>query len=159
MRKTLIIPFFHIALLLSVLLFAVFGEAAESVVEGAPDRPAGDLWYVDIVCTADTDNSFDTLVTTGNYCGYFYAFSVIPGSTGPTDNSDLDIYHTVAGAASSSEMLGAQGDNVIDNATDNFVTLTSEVAVCGPLGIDMENNAVNSASFTLRLYFRIPGTE
>ena len=131
---------------------------AESISEGTPDRPCGTLHFIDIEVTADTDASFDTQVTTDSYCGFLYAIETDPGATGPTDNSDLDLYHTVAGSATT-EMLGAQGDDIIDNATNNYVTLSSEIATCGPIGIDMENNAVNSANFRLRLYYRIPGTD
>lgn len=151
-----------IALVVTLLIVATplhLTFAAESIVEGTQEHPAGDLWYVDITCTADTDASFDTQVTGAHYCGYLYGIETDPGATGPTDDSDLDIYYTVAGAATSTEMLGAQGDDIIDNATNNYVKLTSEILICGPLGIDMQNNAVNSASFRLRLYYRIPGTD
>lgn len=142
-----------------LLVVPSLGFSAESISEGTPRQVGGDQWYVDIVFTCDTDNSFDTLVTTNSYVGYLYAVSVVPGTTGPTDNTDLDIYHTVSGAASTAEMLSTDGDNIVDNTASNFVTLSSEVAVYGPLGIDVENNAVNSATGTIRLFFRIPGTE
>lgn len=153
MRKVL---FTLLAALL--LLIPSLGYAAESIVEGTWDRPCGTLHFIDITVTADSDASFDTQVTTDPVCGFLYAIETDPGATGPTDNSDLDLYHTVAGSATT-EMLGAQGDDIIDNATNNYVTLSSEIAVCGPIGIDMQNNAVNNATFRLRLYFRIPGTE
>lgn len=151
----------HLSIILAALLLLVpsLGFAAATCVEGTPQHPCGDLWYIDIVCTAHTDASFTDQVTTDSYCGYLYAFSVDPGATGPTDNSDLEVFQTMAGAATTVDTLATQGANTIDNTANNFVLLTAEAAVCGPLAIDMDNNAVNSASFTLRLYLRIPGTD
>ena len=150
-----------LSLLALLFLFVVpsLGFSAESLSEGTPRQVGGDQWYVDIVFTCDTDNSFDTLVTTHSYVGYLYAVVVTAGATGATANSDLDIYHTYAGAATSAEMLSTQGDNIVDATGSNFVTLSSEVAIYGQLGIDIENNAVNNATGTIRLFFRIPGSE
>lgn len=155
MRRTLMALLAALLLLTPSLAHAV----AESCTESDPVNACGDVFYVDIDCTADSaDASFDTQITTKSYCGYIHAVETDPGSTGPTDNSDLDLYHTVGGAAAA-EMLGAQGDDILDNATNNHVTLTTKVMACGPLGIDMQNNIVNSANFRLRIYFEIPGRD
>ena len=155
MRKTLL------TLILTLLLVAAplhLTFAAESIVENEISNCGGDFWYVDITITADSDASFDTQITDHFYCGFLRAVTYAPGTTGFTDNSDLDVYAVVGGNVTAKEFLGSSGDDIIDNATYNYATI-SQALVCGQLGIDIENNAVNSATGTIRLYFRIPGEE
>ena len=85
---------------------------------------------------------------------YVYTFGIVPGATGPTDNSDLQILDgddlTVLSAA-------GNGADVIDNATTTAVirgdsaagTEHLPLADGSPWEITVTNNAVNASSFTL----------
>lgn len=73
------------------------------------------------------------------------------GATAPTDNSDLAIYET---GTTSPNMAGTSLDNCIDNATNNLVAITLPVTLCGLYDLVITNNAVNSATGTIRLYLR-----
>jgi hypothetical protein len=87
---------------------------------------------------------------------YVYRFSILPGATGPTDNSDLQILDadglTIIAAA-------GNGANVIDNTAKTSVIYgdgpTPGSTNLYPLGdgtawtITVTNNAVNNSSWTL----------
>lgn len=130
---------------------------------------SNDNWRLGVVCTFDTTpgTASAAMPTTimrklnGSlgYAPYVYHFSTVPGSTGPTDNSDLAITDS-----SGATILSASGNgaNVIDNAT-----VTSVIYGDGPTPgstnhypkgngftwtIAVTNNAVNNSSFTLWMF-------
>ena len=68
------------------------------------------------------------------------------GATGPTDNSDLYLWLVT----DKSDILGNNGLNVIDNATNNTLyPATVSQPLSGAELIDIDNNAVNDATCTL----------
>jgi hypothetical protein len=75
------------------------------------------------------------------------------GSTGPTDNTDLDIYR--ATGSSKTDILGGNGENCIDNATNNSIyPATSTQPLFGDDILVITSNLVNSAitRIVLELY-------
>ena len=98
----------------------------------------------------DTDLANFTGLTNGPLTGWvLYAFETDPGTTGPTDNSDLYL-----DSANGTCMIGTDGENIIDNAANNFVFLTKEFFIGPTLTSDVDNQAVHSATWTLKLYMR-----
>ena len=154
MRKAL----FTLLVIVFFLIPTLAAATAESITEGTMTRVHGtDIWYTDIVWVADSgDASFDVQTGSTFHIGYLVALHATFGATAPTINSDLDLFHSVGGTVTVSEILGAQGDNIVDATTSNFVTLTTPVMINGVLGLDIENNSVNAGTGTVRLYFRIP---
>lgn len=80
------------------------------------------------------------------------------GATGPTDDSDL---YLLANSSSGIDKLGGAGINFIDNADTTplasvkpWINSTeSFVLLFGPLYMQLSNNAVNSATGTLKFEF------
>ena len=71
-----------------------------------------------------------------------------PGATGPTDNTDF-----VLNTENGTDMLGGNGANAIDNATNNLVYPPVSPMPIGPvLTLAITNNAVNSAVVVIKLY-------
>jgi len=156
------------------LLFALWlgmvgmAQAAMTCVETS--RIKGSLpgsWHFDITCTFDATpgtavGAIPTTAPNGRSMSIMeiinqglivYNFSIIPGATGPTDNSDLQIADS-----SGVIIISASGNglDVIDNAT-----ITSQIMGDGqnsdryPKGNGLAwiptvtNNAVNNSSFIL----------
>ena len=113
-----------------------------------------------VTCTADNTPAtmVDDMPTNAQAAldngWYVYSFGIVPGSTGPTDNSDLQILDgddlTILSAA-------GNGADVIDNATTTAGIIGDSAAGTEhlPLGdgspweITVTNNAVNASSFTM----------
>lgn len=71
-----------------------------------------------------------------------------PGATGPTDDTDF-----VLNSANGTDMLGGNGANAIDNATNNIVYPPVSPMFIGPsITLVISNNAVNSAIVYIKLY-------
>lgn len=155
---------------LLILLVPCQAMAAMTCVDGKADGTAkngiissnGRAARIFVTCTHDTTpgtavaalpTNAQALVGNGFYV---YRFSTIPGTTGPTDNSDLQILD-----ADGLTILAAAGNgaNVIDNTTKNTVIYgdgpTPGSTNLSPLGdgsvwtITVTNNAVNNSSWTL----------
>jgi hypothetical protein len=78
-----------------------------------------------------------------------YSIVTVPGTTGPTDNSDLTITDRYG-----IDMLAGAGTNIIDNATSNRVVAnpdTAAVIITGNLTVNITNNIVDSAVTVLVL--------
>ena len=159
-----------VALLIILLFVPAVSHAAMTCVDGKADGTVAAGIYssnkqaarIYVTCTFDTtpgtavDDMPDNAQALLNNGWYAYRFSTIPGSTGPTDNSDLQILDgddiTILSAA-------GNGADVIDNATITPVIMGDGVTAGSdnffPLGdgspweITVTNNAVNSSSFTL----------
>ena len=72
------------------------------------------------------------------------------GSTGPTDNTDMYLYKGTG--ANKADILGSNGENAIDNATNTaFYPATVSQPLLGDEILSFANNAVNDATFTLIL--------
>jgi hypothetical protein len=70
--------------------------------------------------------------------------STLYGSTGPTDNTDMYIYR--ATGTNKIDILGGNGVNAIDNATNNtFHPVTMSRALYGDDILSIANNAINNA--------------
>ena len=125
-------------------------------------KAQGDVYRIYITCTFDTTPGTavanmpavaQSIIDQGRYV---YRFSIIPGTTGPTDNSDLQILDgndlTIVSAS-------GNGANVIDNATSTSWIYgdgpTAGSTNAYPLGdgspweITVSNNAVNNSSFKM----------
>lgn len=151
---------FALSLLLTLLLVLAplqVVTAAESLSEGTPDRLGGEFWYVDITWTADSDGTFDTLQTEHSYAGFLRGVGCWPGTTAPTDASDLDVYFVVNGTTTATEVLSTDGDDLLDATSTTFADTGAQVLISGPMAIDVENNVVANATGTCRFYFRLPG--
>ena len=77
-----------------------------------------------------------------------YSIATIPGTTGPTDNSDLTITDRYG-----VDILAGAGANLVDNATKNrtVIGIASAVIITGDITLDIINNAVDSAATTVVL--------
>ena len=72
------------------------------------------------------------------------------GATGPTDNTDMYLYK--ATGSNKTDLLGSNGENTIDNATNtSFYPATVSQPLLGDEILSFANNAVNDATFTLIL--------
>lgn len=115
-----------------------------------------------LTCTASADDHTypETIVNTlENVSDYdlrglsLYSVKAIPGTTGPTDNSDLTITDE-----DGVDLLGGKGENIIDNATSSFIpagpgAFAQPAPITGDITINLSGNSVNSAVVTLVLLF------
>jgi hypothetical protein len=114
-----------------------------------------------VACVATADATTYTTLEVKDAAGnainlagqYLYLVSVVPGATGPTDNTDLEI---LEGSATGPDILAGSGANMIDNtATNTFRPLSNAVAysapIMGSLFVKASANSVSGAAFTLTL--------
>lgn len=150
---------FLFLILLTMSLFKV-GYAADSVT--GPTKIHNDMYLVSLSLTAsggtfssiaiNNDNANALTLLTGYWLSHV---KVIPGSTGPTDDSDLTI--TVNGV----DILGGNGANIVDNATNGYcVPFGSNTDAQYPMSgsddvltVNISNNLVATASVTVLLVF------
>ena len=111
-----------------------------------------------LTCTADAgDGSYpETVVNTlAGLAGFdirglkLYSVKTIPGTPGPTDNSDVAITDKYG-----IDLLGGKGTDIIDNTAKNWVvfgysTYTIEPLITGNISIVITGNIVNSAITTV----------
>lgn len=158
----------RIALTIFFLFFAVNTWAAMTCVElGYPDTEyeQASHYMITLECTFDTTPGTAVAAIPAATMAkmqrgrYIYTFATIPGSTGPTDDSDLQIHDS-----SSKVILSASGNgaNVIDNTAINSV-IYGDGTTPGSTNhypkphqvrvwtITVTNNAVNSSSFKLEM--------
>lgn len=119
------------------------------------DRMYGEAREIYISCTGDAS---DGTIPDTDLCdldGYTYgplggwglwAFETIPGTTGPTDDTDMYLK-----TENGSDLLEAEGVNAIDNATVNLVVLDKIIFIGSTLTLDVNNQAVNSAGYKIKL--------
>jgi hypothetical protein len=155
-----------------LVLFLAFGflltgastatAAMTCVDDGIRAWPGSKDHRLSMTCTFDTTPGTavaafpSTIQAVINKGAYVYQFTIKPGATGPTDNSDLQILD-----ASGATIIAAAGNgaNVIDNATVTSVIYgdgpTAGSTNHAPKGdgeawtTTVTNNAVNSSSFKL----------
>lgn len=116
------------------------------------------LVIITLTCTADASaHTYPATVinTLSGISGYdlrglkIYSIVTVPGTTGPTDDSDLTITDRYG-----IDMLAGAGANIIDNATSNRVVAnpdTAAVIITGNLTVNITNNIVDSAVTTIVL--------
>jgi len=78
-----------------------------------------------------------------------YSIVVVPGVTGPTDDSDLTITDKYG-----IDILAGAGANIIDNAVSHRVVMNPDTVaniITGNLTVNITNNIVDSAVTTLIL--------
>jgi hypothetical protein len=112
---------------------------------------------VTLLCTADdSDASYpDTNIVYlsgyehGPLSGWgLWMVETDPGTTGPTADTDLYLK-----TANGTDILGGNGENAIDNATNNLIyPPVSPFMIGGTLTQDIDNNAVNEAVVTIKYY-------
>lgn len=119
----------------------------------------GNMYILTISFVADaSDGSFDPVTMTdtqaSDLTGYWLSHvKVNPGTTGPTDNSDLTVKWGGV------DVLGGNGVNIVDNAVEGYCTpkgtnADAQWPMSGEaLTIGIVNNAVNSATVEVQLVF------
>ena len=129
---------------------ANLGTAA--ITHTGPKQPqhGGQVEAIQIVWTCATGAATFELDDFGMY-GSLLGIFTKPGATAPTDNSDLAVYNT---GTTGVNVLGTNGDNIIDNSTHNMATITIPIPLCGRYDIVISNNAVNDATGTIIFYLR-----
>ena len=116
------------------------------------------LVIITLTCTADASaHTYPATVinTLSGISAYdlrglkLYSIVTVPGTTGPTDNSDLTITDRYG-----IDTLAGAGANIIDNATSNRVVAnpdTAAVIITGDLTVNITSNIVDSAVTTIVL--------
>ena len=135
-------------------------NAADSVT--GPTKIHNDMYIVTMSLTAsggtfgslaiNNDNADAMTLLTGYWLSHV---KVIPGTTGPTDDSDLTL--TFNGM----DILGGNGANIVDNATNGYcVPFGSNTDAQYPMSgsddvltVNITNNLVATASVTVILVF------
>ena len=135
-------------------------NAADSVT--GPTKIHNNMYIVTMSLTAsggtfsslaiNNDNDNATTLLTGYRLSHV---KVIPGTTGPTDDSDLTL--TFNGV----DILGGNGANIVDNATNGYcVPFGSNTDAQYPMSgsedvltVNITNNLVATASVTVILVF------
>ena len=129
-------------------------------IQGQQGRPQ--VVKVTLTCTASADaHTYPATVvnTLDNVSDYdlrglsLHSVKAIPGTTGPTDNSDLTITDE-----NGVDLLGGKGENIIDNATLSFVpagpgAFAQPAPITGNITVNLSGNSVDSAVVTLVLLF------
>lgn len=120
------------------------------------DRPS--LTILTLTCTGDSANGsypatvINTLTDIAKYDlrGLkLYSLVTSPGTTGPTDNSDMTITDKYG-----IDILGGAGANIVDNSANNRVFINPDTAasiITGNWTINITNNSVDSAVTTVVL--------
>ena len=119
----------------------------------------GDIATMTLTFTADdTDGSFPSYTMTESQTGTVRCYwlshvKITPGTTGPTDNSDITV--TWGGV----DILGGNGSNIVNNATSGYCVPygssgQAQFPMIGEqLTISITGNAVNSATVGVTLVF------
>lgn len=138
------------ALILLLLLLPGLAFAAGTVAESRGFYKRGDIVEVVLLCTGDgSDGSIPDTTISEDVIGYYlYEVKIVPGGTGPTDNADLYIKD-----ANSQDLLQGQGVNEVDNATSSHFQPLFYSMVNSALTLDVDNNSVNSSTYTIYLFF------
>ena len=121
--------------------------------------PRGELFSFEIAWACASDAATLELDSVPLW-GQVVALYTIAGTTGPTDNSDLDIYKTgITNAAA--DILQSLGENAIDNSATVpvFVPIVFSGTEIHPpanglYDLVITNNSVNGATGTIILYMR-----
>ena len=117
-------------------------------------------------CVAHTDGTLSAPIG-APYIGfvngmYLYSFTVYPGGTAPTDDSDLDITASRTGTNYSEDILGGNGTDAIDATTTksnvpkqsfsglNFFHIIDQTKV---YTVNATNNVVNAGTVEIELVF------
>ena len=151
-----------LSLTLLFLTSSLFAAAAPGTITGTLSRittPEGrpKLVVITLTCTASADdNSYPSTVinTLSGISTYdlrglrLYSVATIPGTVGPTDNSDM-VLNDVYGI----DIMAGAGANLIDNTAKNrsVIGITSAVIITGNITIVITSNAVASAVTTVVL--------
>lgn len=147
-----------LALILFIFMMANICFAAGTIVPSIGDEsPDKTSITVVLTCTADAsdgslpDTNFGGPGTnlTKNLNGYYlYEVKIVPGGTGPTDDSDLYIKDS-----DGIDLLGGLGVDKIDNATTSHFQPSFYPRINSVLTASVSNNSVNGAVFTITLIF------
>lgn len=119
----------------------------------------GNIRKVTFTCTADAaDGSFPATVVAAKFEGRLIALETDPGSTAPTDNYDIAI--TNGAGSDVLQGLGANRDTANTETAQIVVSGTSlrpTVDESDTLTLAITNNAVNSATIVITLYYALGG--
>ena len=116
------------------------------------------MLQMNMACVADADDASvpETAISGADlervYGWWLFQVITVPGTTGPTDDTDFTLKDKYA-----VDVLGALGTDAIDNADNNYLWPRFNGAwtypMTGPLTLAVTNNSVNSAAFTVQLLF------
>lgn len=145
--------------LITLILFAWANIclAAGTVSGTVSDIQQGDSIAVTLSCTGDSsdgsipDTEFGgpgTDITKNLHGYYLYEVKIVPGGTGPTDDSDLYIKD-----ANGIDLLGGEGVNKVDNATNSHFQPVFFSRIDSKLTLDVDNNSEASSTYTITLIF------
>jgi hypothetical protein len=147
---------------LFIFLITTVGVANATDSVTGPTKIHNDMYIVTMSLTAsggtfsslaiNNDNANAMTLLTGYWLSHV---KVIPGATGPTDDSDLTL--TFNGV----DILGGNGANIVDNATNGYcVPFGSNTDAQYPMSgsddvltVNITNNLVATASVTVILVF------
>jgi hypothetical protein len=124
---------------------------ASSVVETIDKL--GPVCCITLAVTTHTDGTVTAYALTKKVSGRLLALETDPGSTAPTDNYDLTITD-----ANGLDVLQGVGANRHTTTTQMAAIVFSGTSVHPPvamgdtLTLNVTNNSVNSATFTVKLY-------
>lgn len=140
-----------------VLALAATLSAAGTITQA--HNTTGNIRKITFTCTADAaDGSFPSTVLTAKIEGRLIALETDPGSTAPTDNYDIAI--TNGAGADVLQGLGANRDTANTETAQIVVSGTSlrpTVDESDVLTLSVTNNAVNSATVVIVLYYALGG--
>lgn len=116
------------------------------------DRPK--LVVIRLTCTADAAAHTYPATIINDLVDFdirglrIYSIATIPGTTGPTDDTDLTITDE-----DDLDILAGVGADLVDNAVKHrtVIGLTSSVLITGDITINLTNNAVDGAVTTIVL--------
>jgi len=133
---------------------------AGTCTQGSVVTPITNVRTLSFTCVGDASGGSipDTDISAANttkLLGWeLWKVQAIAGSPGPTANSDVYVKDT-----NSVDLLGSYGENMLDNTGSNETIpridgVASLQPVVGVLTLDVDNQSVNSAAYTIILFFR-----
>lgn len=138
--------------------YAVVSLSAAGTITQVPNN-TGNVRKITFTCTADAaDGSFPATALTQKIEGRLIAIETDPGSTAPTDNYDIVI--TNGGGIDVLQGVGANRDTANTESAQIVVSGTSlrpTVDETDTLTLTITNNAVNSATVVITLYYALGG--
>ena len=128
--------------------------AGTCVLTQSGTKPGGERMWRQYTCTADNPAGTIAYTVTGFYDFYIYSIETWPGTTAPTDATDL----TLIDATTGEDLLGGNGTDAIDATTPKTVIPRSTAMslnfyhmIKGNMTLTITNNAVAEAIMNVRI--------
>jgi hypothetical protein len=154
MKKLILVVFLMLLMASSAWAAGTVIVQSDKMVSGLTGKETREITYL-VTFGTDASSPANTaldsilksngLKTTSVGGWWIMEISTLYGTTGPTDNTDMYIYR--ATGTNKIDVLGGNGVNAIDNATNNtFHPVTMSRALIGDDILSIANNAVNNAT-------------